>query len=95
MRSIWMSRLGRASTILVLAGIAMAATGLGATAEAREYGYWDRWGYHHYYSHPWWSHGYYYGYAPGYYGYYGPPAVAYAQPYYYGPPSLNFSIGVP
>jgi len=98
MRSIWMSRLGRASTILALAGIAMAATGLGATAEAREYGYWNRWGYHHYYSHPWWGPRYYYGYnyAPGYYGYYGAPSYAYTDPgYYYGPPAVNFSIGVP
>ena len=58
-------------------------------------GYWDNWGgYHQYYGNPSWSHRYYngyYGYAPRY-SYYGPPAVAYAQPYYYGPPSLNFNI---
>ena len=89
MRSIWMSRLGRASTILAIAGLAIVAGGVGA--EARND--WNHWGgYHQYYGHPWWSHHYYngyYGYAPRYYG---PPAVAYAQPYYYGPPSLNFTI---
>ena len=100
MRSIWMSRLGRASTILAIAGLAIAATGIGA-AEARDYGYYyDGWGYRQYYSHPAWTHNYYYGYAPRYYsgyyapryyGYYGPPAVAYADPGYYGP-SLNFNI---
>jgi len=99
MRNIWMSRLGRASTVLAIAGIAIAAMGLGASAEAREYGYWNRWGYHHYYSHPWWAHRYYYGYGPRYYGYapyYGAPAYAYTDPgYYYGPPAVNFSIGVP
>jgi hypothetical protein len=93
MRSIWMSRLGRASTIAALAGLAIAATGV-ASAEAREYGYWDRWGYHHYYSSPSWAHRYYYGYnnyyAPGYY--YSPPAVAYSDPYYYGP---SFNVTVP
>jgi hypothetical protein len=93
MRSIWMSRLGRASTVLAIAGLAIAATGAGA--EARNDGYWDNWGgYHQYYGNPSWSHRYYngyYGYAPRY-SYYGPPAVAYAQPYYYGPPSLNFNI---
>jgi hypothetical protein len=92
MRSIWMSRLGRASTVIALAGIAIAATGLSATsAEAREYGYWDRWGYHHYYSHPWWGPRYYgYNYAPGYY--YAPQAYAYSDPYYYGP---SFNVTVP
>jgi hypothetical protein len=94
MRNIWMSRLGRASTILAIAGLAIVATGAGA--EARNDGYWNHWGYHHYYGHPWWSHGYYYGYAPRYYGYYGsyyaPPAVAYTDPYYYGP---SFSLTVP
>jgi hypothetical protein len=91
MRNIWMSRLGRASTIAALAGIAIAATGV-VSAEAREYGYWDRWGYHQYYSHPRWAHRYYYGYnyAPGYY--YGPPAVAYSDPPYYGP---SFNVTVP
>ena len=84
MRNIWMSRLGRASTILAIAGLAIAATGIGA-AEARDYGYYyDGWGYRQYYSRPAWSHQYYY-------GYYGPPAVAYADPGYYGP-SLNFNI---
>jgi hypothetical protein len=97
MRNIWMSRLGRASTILAITGIAIAATGAGAEAAN---GYWDHWGgYHQYYGHPYWSHRYYngyYGYAPRYYGgYYGPPAVAYAQPYYYGPPSLNFNLAIP
>jgi len=96
MRSIWMSRLGRASTILAVASVAIAATGGGAEAAD---GYWDHWGgYHRYYGHPYWSHRYYngyYGYAPRYYGYYGPPAVAYAQPYYYGPPSLNFNLAIP
>jgi hypothetical protein len=89
MRNIWMSRLGRASTILAIAGLAIVAGGAGA--EARNDGYWDGWGYHHYYSHPWWTQRYYYGYAPRTY-YYGPPAVAYADPYYYGPPSVNFTI---
>lgn len=88
MRNVWMSRLGRASTILAIAGLAIVAGGAGA--EARNDGYWDGWGYHHYYSHPWWTQRYYYGYAPRYY--YGPPAVAYADPYYYGPPSVNFTI---
>ena len=82
MRSIWMSRLGRASTILAIAGLAIVATGAGA--EARNDGYWDHWGYHRYYGNPWWSHGYYYGYAP--------PAVAYTDPYYYGP---SFSLTIP
>jgi hypothetical protein len=93
MRNIWMSRLGRASTILAIAGAAIIAGSAGA--EARWDGYYDGWGYHHYYSHPAWTHRYYYGYAPGYYGYYGgyyaPPAVAYADPGYYGP-SINFNI---
>jgi len=91
MRNIWMSRLGRASTVLAIAGIAIAATGV--TAEARNYGYWDHWGYHHYYGHPWRPPGYYYGYAPGYrygYNYCGPPAVAYSDPYY--GPSFNLTI---
>jgi len=88
MRNILMSRLGRASTILAIAGLAIVAGGAGA--EARNDGYWDGWGYHHYYGHPWWAQRYYYGYAPRYY--YGPPAVAYADPYYYGPPSVNFTI---
>src|SRR5262249_28106332 len=64
MRSIWMSRLGRASTILAITGLAIAATGVGA-AEARDYGYYyDGWGYRQYYSRPAWSHQYYYRYAP-------------------------------
>jgi hypothetical protein len=69
MRSIWMSRLGRTSIALVIAGLAIVAGGAGA--EARDYGYWDSWGYHHYYSsNPWWGHRYYYsGYAPRYYSY--------------------------
>ena len=91
MRNIWMSRLGRASTILAIAGLAIVAGGVGS-AEARWDGYYDGWGYRHYYSHPAWTQRYYYGYAaPRYYGYYGPPAVAYADPYYYGP-SVNFTI---
>ena len=90
MRSIWMSRLGRASTILAIAGLAIVAGGVGS-AEARWDGYYDGWGYRHYYSHPAWTHRYYYGYAPRYYSYYGPPAVAYADPYYSGP-SVNFNI---
>jgi hypothetical protein len=93
MRNIWMSRLGRASTILAIAGLAIVAGGAGA--EARWDGYYDGWGYRQYYSHPAWTHRYYYGYAPRYYSYYGgyyaPPAVAYADPGYYGP-SLNFNI---
>jgi hypothetical protein len=93
MRSIWMSRLGRASTILTIAGLAIVAGSAGA--EARWDGYYDGWGYHQYYSHPAWTHRYYYGYAPRYYGYnygyYAPPAVAYADPGYYGP-SINFNI---
>ena len=94
MRNIWMSRLGRASTILAIAGLAIVAGGVGS-AEARWDGYYDGWGYRQYYSHPAWTHRYYYGYAPGYYGYYRPPAVAYSDPYYYGPsygPSVNFTI---
>ena len=96
MRSIMMSRLGRASTILAIAGLAIVAGGAGA--EARWDGYYDGWGYRQYYSHPAWTHRYYYGYAPRYYsgynygyGYYAPPAVAYADPGYYGP-SINFNI---
>jgi hypothetical protein len=88
MRNIWMSRLGRASTILAIAGLAIVAGSAGA--EARWDGYYDGYGYHRYYSHPAWTQRYYYGYAPRYY--YGPPAVAYADPYYYGPPSVNFTI---
>jgi hypothetical protein len=90
MRNVWMSRLGRASTILAIAGLAIAATG--AVAEARDYGYWDRWGYHHYYGHPWWAHRYYYGYYEPRYYTYSPPAYAYADPGYYGP---SFSVTVP
>ena len=102
MRSIWMSRLGRASTILAITGLAIAATGVGA-AEARDYGYYyDGWGYRQYYSRPAWSHQYYYGYAPGY-TYYSPRAYAYSDPYYYGRPSYygpsyygpSFSVTVP
>jgi hypothetical protein len=93
MRSIWMSRLGRASTILAIAGLAIVAGSAGA--EARWDGYYDGYGYRQYYSHPAWTHRYYYGYAPRYYGYnygyYAPPAVAYADPGYYGP-SINFNI---
>ncbi len=89
MRSIWMSRLGRASIALAIAGLAIAAGGAGA--EARDYGYYDGWRYHHYYSHPSWGHRYYYGYAPRYY--YAPPAYAYSpEPYYYGP---SFNLTVP
>ena len=91
MRSIWMSRLGRASTILAIAGLAIVAGGVGS-AEARWDGYYyDGWGYRHYYSHPAWTRYYYNGYAPRYYSYYGPPAMAYSDPYYYGP-SVNFNI---
>jgi hypothetical protein len=90
MRNIWMSRLGRASTILAIAGLAIVAGGVGS-AEARWDGYYyDGWGYRHYYSRPAWTHPYYYGYAPRYYTY-APPAYAYADPPYYGP-SVNFTI---
>ncbi len=93
MRSIRKSRLGRASAMVAIAGLAIVAGG--AAAEARWDGYYDGWGYRQCYSHPAWPHRhYYYGYAPGY-GSYRPPAVAYAQPYYgpsYSGPSLNLSI---
>ena len=96
MRNIWMSRLGRTSTILAIAGLAIAAGGAGA--EARWYGYYDGWGYRQYYSQPAWSNSYYYGYAPGY-RYYSPPAVAYSDPYYYAPPSAyygpSFNLSIP
>ena len=96
MRSIWMSRLGRASTILAIAGLAIVAGGVGS-AEARWDGYYyDGWGYRQYYSRPAWTNSYYYGYAPGY-RYYSPPAVAYSNPYYYGPTYYgpSFSLNVP
>ena len=80
MRNIWMSRLGRASTIAAIAGLAIVAGG--AAAEARWDGYYyDGWGYRHYYSRPAWTHNYYYGYAPGYY------APAYPYGYYDGSPT--------
>src|SRR5262249_23091031 len=89
MRNIWMNRLVRASTFLAMAGIGIAAMGLGASAEAREDGYWDGWGYHHYYSSS--ANRYYYGYnyAPVYYyapRTYAPPvyAYSYSYPHYYG-----------
>jgi len=91
MRSIWMSRLGRTSIALAIAGLAIVAGG--ASAEARDYGYWDGWGYHHYYSsNPWWGHRYYYsGYAPRYYSY-APPVVAYGPEPYYSGPSFNLTV---
>ena len=94
MRSIWMSRLGRTSTIAAIAGLAIVAGGTAAEARWDGY-YYDGWGYRQYYSRPAWTHNYYYGYAPGY-RYYGPPAYAYSNPYYYGPsyygPSFSLSI---
>src|SRR5262245_55494591 len=51
MRSIWMSRLSRTSTIAAIAGLAIVAGG--AAAEARWDGYYyDGWGYRQYYSRP-------------------------------------------
>jgi|EndMetStandDraft_6_1072998.scaffolds.fasta_scaffold507916_1 hypothetical protein len=93
MRSIWMSRLSRTSTIAAIAGLAIVAGG--AAAEARWDGYYyDGWGYQQYYSRPAWTNNYYY--APGY-SYYSPPAYTYyGRPYYgpsyYGP---SFSLTVP
>jgi len=92
MRSILKSTLGRAATIVAIAGVAV--TALGASAEAGPYHHrgWDR-GYHHGWEHPdRWDHARWYGggyYAPRYYV--APPAVVYPAPYY-GPPSLNFNI---
>jgi hypothetical protein len=95
MRSILKSKLGRASAILAVAGLAL--TAIGSTAEARDWGHWDH---GHYYNHGYWHggpyyHGYGYAYRPYYNGYYAAPPAIYAPPPaygYYGPPSLNFNI---
>jgi len=95
MRNILKSKLGRASAIVAIAGLAL--IGAGATAEARD----GHWGGHWngYYHGP--HYAYHYGYG-GWYRpyYYAPPVVVYppvAPPAYgyYGPPSLNFGLNVP
>jgi hypothetical protein len=90
MRNIFMSKLGRASAILAVAGLAL--TAIGSTAEARDWGHWDH---GHYYNHGYYHaypyrYGYGYGYRPYYYA---PPVVTYPPAYgYYGPPSVNLNI---
>lgn len=94
MSSILKNTLGRAATIVAIAGLAVAA--FGATAEAGPYRHhgWDR-GWHDSWHHGWnqpyrWDHARWY--RNGYYAprYYAPQAVY--PPAYYGPPAINFNI---
>jgi hypothetical protein len=90
MRTNLMSRLVRASAVIAIAGLAIAA--VGTNAEAREWNHgWNGGGYHAWhgtYYHPWYGH------------YYGPRYVApvYAPPPYYGygygyaAPGINVNI---
>ncbi len=91
MSSILKNTLGRAATIVAIAGLAVTALGASAQAGPYEHG-WDR-AHRRGWEHPdrwdrarWYGGGYY---APRYYV--APPMVAYPPPYY-GPPSLNFNI---
>jgi hypothetical protein len=92
MRSILTKR-----TTQVLAALGVAAAGIGAAGAAQANdGYWHQrwhhWEHPHYWGQPW---AYSYEYAPRYYSprYYAPRTWAYrAEPYYYGPPSINFTI---
>jgi hypothetical protein len=93
MRNTLKNRLGRASAILVIAGLAL--VGAGSSADARD-GHWGGHGYyrapHHAYHH--WYRGWYRPY------YYAPPLIVYPPVVppaygYYGPPSLNFGLNVP
>jgi len=83
MRSIWTSRLGKASIALAIAGLAVAAGG--ASAEARDYVYWNGYGYQHYYGPPAWGHRWHhYSYYNTPRSYYAPRTYAYtAEPRYY------------
>ena len=97
MRTNWMSRLGRASAVLALAGLTVFAAG--ASAEAREYRSWDH--YHH------WNNGWHNGWnnhwrggwngwqSSNGYGYTWPQrywsAPLYSAPsYYYPPPAYSY-----
>jgi hypothetical protein len=100
MRSILKSRLGRASMMIVLAGVV--AAGVGGVAQAGTFvshvahagqaqnggfhggGHWDHHWDHAGYRGGYWGHPYY---GPGYYA----PPVVYPAPYY-GPPGLNLNI---
>jgi hypothetical protein len=100
MRSILKSRLGRASMIAVLTGIAA----LGATTSANAYdGYWHNHWRAHYYPHYQYYSGWYrpYYYAPPVvtypraYSYYTAPSYYTDPGYYYGPPAgLSFNLNV-
>ncbi len=89
MRSILTKRLGQALAVIGVAATACVLTA--GAAEARD-GYWRDDGWHH------WHHPHYWGrpWAYQYYEaprYYAPRTWAYqAEPYYYGPPSINFNI---
>ena len=97
MRNIFMSKLGRASAIIAIAGLAL--IGAGASAEARDAGHWGGGHWHGYYHAP--HYAYHYGYGGWYRPYYyaPPPVVVVPSPPpaygYYGPPSLNFGLNVP
>jgi len=103
MRTNLMSRLGRASAVVAIAGLAIVAAG--ASAEAREWNHGGHNGWNHGWNHAW--HGPYYHHwygnywGPRYYGaapVYAPPAYygyGYGNGYAYSAPSINFNIPLP
>jgi hypothetical protein len=91
MSTILKCTLGRAATIVAIAGLAVTAVATSASAGPAHQ--WNHGNWNHGY-HQWdhrWDHARWYG--GGGYGprYYAAPPVIYPQPYY-GPPSLNFNI---
>ena len=90
MSNIFKSTLGKAATIVAIAGLAITAIGATSAEAHPSHGGWHGGAQH--WAHPApWSHARWYG--GGYYAprYYAPPMVMYPPPYY-GPPSLNFNI---
>ncbi|MEI6200385.1 MAG: hypothetical protein WCP68_00365 [Enhydrobacter sp.] len=93
MSTILKRTLGRAATIVAIAGLAV--TALATSASAWDGHEWNRGNGNHGYHRNWdrhWDHARRYG--GGYYGpryYAAAPVVAYPTAYY-GPPSLNFNI---
>ncbi|HTR83498.1 MAG TPA: hypothetical protein VMI56_03395 [Reyranella sp.] len=95
MRTNLMSRLGRASAVIAIAGLAVAA--VGTSAEAREWNHgWHGEGWNHGWHRPYYNH-----WAGSYWGprYWAPPPVVYAPPVYYGygygAPGINLNIPLP